>query len=93
MPKVLKNLKEGRSVLLVFDTTTLRRKYEQRILQEAVKEVGEPRTPITAGPLQQSNTVGWPNGAEVGFTKRNEDEDYPQRRDADVVRLKIPETW
>lgn len=87
-------LREGRSIILVFNDGTERRKYSQRIVQEAVEAVGEPLNPVGTG--QEPKMVYWKNDVTLHFLPYNpieEDEYGPVPPLTDVVNVIIPADW
>ena len=65
LEKVIQVMQKGRSVLIVTDVTA-RRKYEQAIIKECTKYLGEPTSTVSKGGAQHYATY-WPNKIGIGF--------------------------
>ena len=87
-------LREGRSVIMVFADGTARRKFSQRIVKMAVEAVGEPLNPIGTG--QEPKMVYWKNDVTLHFLPYNpveEDEYGPVPPLTDVIIPTLPPEW
>jgi hypothetical protein len=88
-------MSKGRSVMVIFDSGTLKEKHKIRLQQEAVKVLGEPVTILSAGASYDQvywSIAGETLGLSVGLSVP-EDIMIATPSKTDVVRFAVPIDW